>query len=138
MKASPKILSQKECKAIHLDTLAWKSSLEFVESEIQFIQQLLNSYVFEPKTPNLFERLQEFKVQLSKVTEEVEGLKNGIRKHESELGGILECDTISESHSYYQEHELMNMTFEKFYRNFRKLKSEVFSYAGTILKSNKN
>ena len=131
-------ITEKQLKHIHFVTLEWKSSLEFIKGEIQFIQQLLNSYVFEPNTPNLFERLEEYKEQLSKIVVEADQLMKSIRKHESELGGILECDTIAEDHSYYQEHELMNVTFEKFYKNFRKLKADVFAYAANILKRRKN
>ncbi|MCK8520952.1 hypothetical protein M0D21_05210 [Aquimarina sp. D1M17] len=130
--------TEKELKNIHFTTLEWKSGLQFIEGEIHFMNQLLNSYVFEPNTPNLFEKLQEFKERLIKVEEEVEKLNNSIRKHESELGGILECNTISEDHSYYQEHELMCVTFEKFYKHFRILKAEIFAYAGGILKHRKN
>ncbi|MBQ0734786.1 hypothetical protein [Aquimarina celericrescens] len=137
MKTTIKPTSEKQLKEIHLDALEWKSSLYFIEGEIQFINQLLNSYVFEPTTPNLFERLQEYKEQLKKVEEQIESLHKSIRKHESQLGGMLECDTISCDHDYYQEHESLKITYSKFYKNFRELKSKVFGYAGGILKKKK-
>ena len=138
MKPTIKPTSEKELKQIHLDALEWKSSLHFIENEIQFIDQLLNSYVFEPNTPNLFERLQEYKKQISKIEEEIQNLHQNIRKHESELGGMLECDTVSCDHEYYQEHELLETTYNKFYKKFRELKSNVFGYAGGILRTKKD
>ncbi len=138
MKTIIKPTSEKELKEIHLDTLEWKSSLQFIEGELQFINQLLNSYVFEPTTPNLFERLQEYKEQITKIEEEIEDIYRNIRKHESELGGMLECDTISCDHTYYQDHELLEVTYKKFYKKFRELKSDVFRYAGGILKAKKD
>ncbi len=137
MKTAERPLSKKELKEIHLDTLEWKSSLQFIEGEIYFINQLLNSYVFEPTTPNLFERLQELKEKIIQVEEQMSSINESIRKHENELGGMLECDPISEDHSYYQEHELMKITFNDFYKNFRMMKSEIFNYTGGILKKNK-
>ncbi len=137
MKTTPNFLSEKESKEIHLDILEWKSRLQFIDVEVYFINQLLHSYIFESTTPNLFERLQEFKQQITKVEEEILKINQSIRKHESELGGTLERDTISEDHSYYQEHELMKITFANFYKNFRKLKLDVFSYTGSILKGKK-
>ncbi|WP_298541391.1 hypothetical protein [uncultured Aquimarina sp.] len=127
----------KDLRDIHFDTLESKSSLQFIDDEVLFINQLLHSYVFEPTTPNLFERLQEFKQEINNVKKEIEELNEEIRKHESELGGMLECDTISCDHYYYEEHKSLKNRFNAFYRNFRKLKSEVFSYAGGILKNNK-
>ncbi len=137
MKTATPPSPKKELKEIHLDTLDWKSSLHFIEVETQFINQLLNSYVFEPTTPNLFEQLQGFKEQIVKMEEEIQHIHKSIQKHENELGGILERDTISYDDSYYQEHELMKMTFDDFYKNFRKLKADVFNYTGGILKKKK-
>ncbi len=137
MKTIIKPMSEKELKEIHLDALEWKSSLYFIEGEVQFINQLLNSYVFEPTTPNLFERLQEFKEQITKVEKEIQLVHQNIRKHESELGGMLDCDTISCDHAYYHEHELLKNSFNEFYKKFRELKSKVFGYAGGILKTKK-
>ncbi|GGX18809.1 hypothetical protein [Aquimarina muelleri] len=129
--------SEKELKDFHLDILDWKSSIQFIETEIQFVKQLLNSYVFEPNTPNLFEKLQEFKDQMEDVENEIQAIHLGIRKHENELGGMLECDTISCDTVYYKEHDRLSNLFNDFYKKFRQLKLKTFSYAGGILKNNK-
>ncbi|GAA4275465.1 hypothetical protein [Aquimarina mytili] len=126
--------SGKELKEIHLDTLEWKSSLHFIEVEIQFMNQLLNAYIFEPSTPNLFEHLQGFKEQIIIAEEEIAYIRKSINKHENQLGGLLEYHTISYDHSYYQEHELMKITVDDFYKSFRKLKADVFNYTGGILR----
>ncbi len=134
MKTAARPSLEKELKEIHLDILDWKSSLQFIQREIHFINQLLNSYVFEPNTPNLFERLQEYKEQIIVAEEEIKNINRSIRKHESVLGGMLEFDFISYDHSYYQEHVLMKMTFDDFCKNFRELKANIFNYTGNILK----
>ncbi|WP_074407102.1 MULTISPECIES: hypothetical protein [Aquimarina] len=137
MMAATDNTSDKELKEIHFDILKWKSSLRFIEGEIHFINQLLNSYVFEPTTPNLFERLQGFKQQITDIEKEIQHISQGIRTHESELGGMLECDTISCDNFYYKNHILVRRTFDDFYKNFSRLKSEVFLYAGGVLKKKK-
>jgi len=134
---STALASQKELKNLHLDNLDWKSNLEFIESEVKFINQLLNSYIFEPNTPNLFERLQENKITMTAIGNNILELHQNIRKHESELGGMLECDTISCDNYYYKDHLILQQNFDEFYQRFKKLKSEVFNYAGGILKKNK-
>ncbi|WP_025743238.1 hypothetical protein [Aquimarina pacifica] len=126
-----------DLKDIHFNALEWKSNLQFIKGELQFINQLFNSYVFEPTTRNLFERLQEFKDGVLRVEKEIEILEEEIKKHESELGGMLECDTISCDHYYYNKHQKLKITLDVFYKNYRRLKSEIFSYTGGVLKSNK-
>ncbi|TPN87466.1 hypothetical protein [Aquimarina algicola] len=128
----------KTLKDLHIETLNWKSIQHFIEDEIQFSKQLLNSYVFEPDTPNLFERLQVFKDEFADVRKKIDMLKESIQKHENNMGGMLECDDlISSDHVYYQEHEKLEQRFNSFHKDFRDLKSRVFLYASDILKRNK-
>ncbi|WP_109299396.1 hypothetical protein [Aquimarina sp. AU474] len=128
---------EKDLKEMHFDALEWKSTLQFIEEEMLFINQLLHSYVFEPTTPNLFERLQEFKLEIKNIEKQKEKLHEEIQKHENQLSGVFECDTISCDHYYYKEHEILKKHFSNFYKRFRMLKSEVFGYTGGILKNNK-
>ncbi|WP_271765731.1 hypothetical protein [Aquimarina algiphila] len=137
MTTEPNTILEKELKNIHFDVLEWKSSLCFIKDEILFINQLLNSYVFEPTTPNLFERLHEFRLEIEKIELILEEFNDQIKKHENQLGGMMECDTISCDHFYNKNHESLRDKLRDFYKNFRKLKSEVFSYAGGILRKNK-
>lgn len=132
------IINKTEAKEIHFEMLEWKSGLQFIAEEIQFINQLLNSYIFEPNTPNLFERLQEFKLQMAKIEEEIQEITSSISKHENELGGMMECDTLSCDVFYTEKHSSLKKAIEKFYKKYGVLKGEVFNYAGGILKKNKN
>lgn len=129
--------SEKELRNIHFETLEWKSSIQFIQGEILFMNQLLQSYVFEPTTPNLFERLQGFKLGIENLEKEVKKLQEEIQKHENELGGILECDTISCDTYYAENHNRITALFKSFYKEFQTLKYEVFKYAGGILKTKK-
>lgn len=124
-------------KNFHFDRIEWKSGLQFIEGEIQFINQLLNSYVFEPNTPNLFERLQEFKTQIEEIELDIAGIHAEIRKQESELGGMLECDTVSCDTFYDQKHTSLKKMTNLFLKRYKTFKAEVFSYAGGILKKKK-
>ena len=130
-------ISETALKDIHFETLEWKSGLQFTVIEIQFIHQLLNSYAFEPNTPNLFERLQEFKEQIIAIEEEIKNINISIRKQESGLGDMFECDTISCDNFYYKAHQSLKSTVKIFNKKFRKFKADVFSYAGAILRKKK-
>ena len=131
------IQTVQDLKNIHFTTLEWKSSLEFISDEAQFINQLLNSYVFEPNTPNLFERLQEFKEELSVLENDLKILHEHIRNQENKLGGMLECDTISCDEVYLKGIQLLEDEIITFDKKFKSLKSRVFRYAGSILKNKK-
>lgn len=127
----------KKAEELHWESQKWKSNLQFMEDEITFIDDLLNSYVFQPNTPNLFERLQGFQERLKKVKSNKKEVRNGISKHDSDLGGMIECTTDICDLEYYQKHDKLKAEVVNCTEIFKTLKSDIFNYAGGILKKRK-
>ena len=68
---------EKKIEELHWELQGWKSKIQFMEDEMLFINRLLNSYVFEPRTPNLFERLELFKEAYKKSKRVKKKIKHG-------------------------------------------------------------
>ncbi|MET7028286.1 hypothetical protein [Sediminicola luteus] len=128
---------EKKVELLYAESHNWKSSLYLVSDEVTFIDNLLNSYVFEPNTPNLFERLQKYQAQIKKNKERKIVVLDSIDKHQKDLGGMLECTDYACDLGYYQKHEAIKAEVVGFLENFQLLKSEIFNYAGGILKKRK-
>ncbi len=128
---------EKKVELLYAESHNWKSSLYLVSDEVTFIDNLLNSYVFEPNTPNLFERLQKYHAQIKKNKERKDIVLDSIDKHQKDLGGMLECTDYACDLGYYQKHEAIKAEVVGFLENFQLLKSEIFNYAGGILKKRK-
>lgn len=127
----------KKVEEMHFELQGWKSNLLFIEDEITFIGHLLNSYVFQPNTQNLFERLQDFLNRLKKVKSNKTQLRKSIVKHENSLGGMMECTDEYCDLQYYRKHDTLKAKVVNYITDFRELKSEIFNYAGGILKKRK-
>ena len=127
----------KKVEQLHWEIQQWKSNLQFVDDEITFISRLLDSYVFEPNTPNLFERLQDYKKRLQKEKTRKQKIRDVISQHENTLGGMLECKDDLCDLQYYRKHNELKLQVEECLIDFRELKSEIFNYAGGILKKRK-
>ncbi|MGW9685741.1 hypothetical protein [Flagellimonas sp. 2504JD1-5] len=128
---------EKTVEKFHWESLKWKSHFLLMEDELLFINRLLNSYVFEPNTPNLFERLMDYKSRIKKVEEKKNEAKTRLVVHESELGGLLECLAKSCDKAYQKEHESIKAEVMACIEDFQNLKLEIFNYAGGILRKNK-
>ncbi|WP_076454694.1 hypothetical protein [Zobellia uliginosa] len=115
----------------------WKSSLRFLEDEMAFIEHLLDSYVFEPDTPSLFDRLQSHKKGLQNIEVAVKKIQGQIYQHENVLGGILECNTAAFDIAFYRRHERLQFEVDFCTTSFGGVKTHIFNYAGTILKKRK-
>ncbi|MGB5818984.1 MAG: hypothetical protein WBG90_05825 [Saonia sp.] len=127
----------KRASELHWDSQNWKSHLQLMEDELAFIARLLNSYMFEPNTPNLFERLQNYQERLKNIRSEKKVVRQLISKHENDLGGMLECTENSNDMEYYRKHRLLQTKVLSCLNDFQNLKSEIFNYAGGILKKRK-
>lgn len=127
----------KKVEDLHADCRNWKSKFRFVDHEVSFIERLLNSYVFEPDTPNLFERLQDYLKRLEKNKANKVKVSQKILNHENDLGGMLECTDDICDQWFYQKHDALKAEVVGFMEDFQDLKSEIFNYAGGILKKRK-
>ncbi len=127
----------KKIEELHADFQQWKSHLYLMQDELTFIDHLLNSYIFEPNTPNLFERLQDYQTRLKKMSVNRQEICQMIAKHEKELGGMIQCTDTACDNAYYQKHEITKAESVSCLENFQNLKSEIFQYAGGILKRRK-
>ncbi len=122
---------------LHQELRQWQSNLYFMQDEILFIDHLLNAYIFQPTTPNLFERIQDYLFRLKKVKQQKEKLGTLVSNHEKNLVGMLRCTNSKCDEPYYQRHDTMKVEVTKCLKSFQMLKSEIFNYAGGILKKNK-
>ena len=128
---------EKKIEDLHRDFQQWKSHLYLMEDELTFIDHLLNSYVFEPNTPNLFERLQNYLRRLKKAKMNREEVCMLIAQTEKDLGGMIQCTDNTCDQTFYARHEKTKAEAVSCLENFRNLKSEIFQYAGGILKRRK-
>ncbi|MGB5203316.1 hypothetical protein [Eudoraea sp.] len=119
---------------LHLDTQKWKSSFSLMNDELVFIKQLLHSYIFEPNTPNLFERLQDYLERLKLIKSDKANVQNRMVQHENNLGGAFECSNSKCDEDIHVEHEKLKANVANCLQQFQILKSEIFNYAGGILK----
>ncbi len=130
-------VQKKKKEELHNDCRYWQSTLCFINDEIVFIKRLLSSYIFEPNTPNLFERLQDYQERIRSVEQKRAQVLDNITSHDNSLGGILECADDACFDGFEHKHEVLKSTVVTFNEEFKLLKSEIFNYAGGILKKRK-
>ncbi len=137
MEKQTEIIDTMKLEEMYRDSQKWISTLHFIGDEIGFIDKLLNSYVFEPTTPNLFERLQDFLKRLESSKSRLDELYGASCAHERELGGLMECTTLPDNLEIEMDHTSLIDGIIEYQGKFNMLKSEIFNYAGGILKRRK-
>ncbi|WP_318312802.1 hypothetical protein [Flagellimonas crocea] len=131
------MIRERKIEIIHDELQDWKSYLQFIEREMVFIKGLINSYMFEPKTEKLFDRLETFKKQFTASRKNKKSLNKAIKEHENGLGGIFECSQAECDNHYYEKHQSLKEEMTDYIKTYIELKNEVYDYAGSILKKRK-
>lgn len=119
---------------MYQESKEWLSHLNFMADEIVFFDNLLNSYVFEPDTPSLFEDLQKYQDRLKKSKKLCSNVIGDVVEHENKLGGLLEILHSSLDKSYQTIHQQFRGKVEDCLNDFRRLKTDLYAYASGILK----
>ncbi|NNJ88197.1 MAG: hypothetical protein HKP53_02235 [Eudoraea sp.] len=119
---------------LHQESKKWISHLNFMTDEMTFFDNLLNSYVFEPDTPLLFEDLQKYQERLKESKKLSSKVIKDIIEHENELGGLLEILNSTLDKAYQTKHQQYRVDVEVCLNDFRRLKTDLYAYAAGILK----
>ncbi|MCG2461763.1 hypothetical protein K8352_13475 [Flavobacteriaceae bacterium F89] len=122
-------------KKLYWHVQHWKSDLQFMEDETNFVEQLLNSDIFKPNMPNQFERMQDYLGRLDEFKERKTRLGKVILKHENRLGSLLErYDDDALKTSIFLRQDDLEMEVLSCTDDFKNLKAEIFNYVGGTLK----
>lgn len=127
----------RKVQGLHNELKSWKSNIQLITDETLFMSHLLNSYVFQPNTHNLFECLQNYQHRLKKIKNTKTKLKKNISLHMSKLAGMMECTDQYCDLEHYQKHNVLKASVVDYCSTFRELKLEIFNYAAGILKKRK-
>ena len=124
----------KKIKELHWKTQQWKTHFQSIEDELILAERLLDSQIFRPKTRNLFERIQEYKIRIEKIKNTKEKLRSDISIQENNLGSMLDCTDNECELSFYRYHDKLQTKVDSYFENFQKLKLEILNYTGEIIK----
>ena len=135
MKNNRTVLNRtQKIEQLHWHIQHWKSDLQYMEDETDFVERLLNSEIFEPNRPNLFERLNDYLKKLGIFKSRKTKLQKLISIHENLLGTVMESDDDRVVTNFYLKHDDLEMEVLSCTDDFKKLKMEIFNFVGSTLK----
>ncbi len=128
---------QRDTELWYREVHKWISEIHFAQDEMDFVKKLLNSDVYEDKTPNLFERLQEYLGLVASFEGELEDFESDLLRYENELGTFLELIVPNDA-ELKSRHLELGQNLGVILGKFRMLKSEIFQYTGGILRKRRS
>lgn len=123
---------------MHFSSLQWKSELDFIEDEHHFFEDMLKEYTMPIIESKLFSRIKDLIDQLSESKKELDILHTEVSEHMKRLQRLVEnVDEPKEGRQYRQEHKKILQEINKFSRNYKSLKKDIFEAVSQVLKQQK-
>lgn len=120
---------------MYWDCQNWKSILRFIDDGTILIEGISNAYVFVPNTPSLFEELQDYRWRLKKFKIMKIAVRKRITDHEKFSKGLMEVGDSKLHQQLHKNHELLKAQVADCSERFLDLRSEIYRYAISIIKS---
>lgn len=112
----------------------YKSRLDLLKKELDFFRHVLDSNIFHPKTPNLFERIAHFKKEIDINLKTTAQLSSEIERQYNDVQLKLECDELSCDAYFVSRNDEIELNVVNFLTQTAQLKSDMMEYLkGLIL-----
>ena len=123
---------------MHEASRNWLSELRFIKDEQQFLSNLIKSYTLQLIDASHF-------AESKKIVETLEALQKKNKKyietvkaHENELLIMVDgIDQLQEEEAYRNEHRTLLVNINYYFKEYRKLKKQVFRAIEDIMKHDK-
>ncbi|MCK0131743.1 hypothetical protein MWU59_09530 [Flavobacteriaceae bacterium F08102] len=123
---------------MHHNTMDWLSELAFTHDELQFFEELINSFTFQLVDTQWFSKSKLLVGQISQTEKSNKDLVKIITKHRNELKIMVDqVDQLSEEENYKKEHMRLIVLVRDFLAEVKSLKSALFGLIQEVLKKDK-
>jgi len=125
-------------ETMHKGSLNWLSELRFAKDEQLFFDDLVKSYTLQLIDSKHFKESKKIVDQLSAQQKETDVLIDTIVNHEKGLNIMVDgIDQLKEENAYKDEHGKLIIQVSLFLKNYRILKTELFTLIKSIIKEGK-
>jgi hypothetical protein len=138
VKSTPKYVEWLNAELMHEESSKWLSELRFIKDEEHFFEDLIKLFTLQLIDSKNFSKSKETVELLKSLRVKNIELINSIVIHERELKIMVDGkDQLKEEDAYKVKHRELLIAVKKYFKEYRKLKSQLFKTVKGIMKSEK-
>lgn len=123
---------------MHYSAQQWSSSIDFIEDEHHFFEDMLQEYTMPILQSDLFSEVKALITELSKSKSKQKELKTRLAQHKKGLEILVDgIDQPEEEKKYKEEHRRLLSEVQNFTGEFESLKKRIFEIVSRALKKDK-
>lgn len=138
IETSPKYIEWLNAELMHEESTRWLSELRFIKDEEHFFEDLIKLFTLQLIDSKNFEGSKEIVSQIKSLRIKNTELINAVIIHEKELKIMVDGkDQPKEEALYKEKHRGLLILVKKYFKEYRKLKSQVFKTIKNVMKIEK-
>lgn len=138
IKTTPKYIEWLNAELMHEESGKWMSELRFIKDEESFFEDLIKLFTLQLIDSENFSKSKEIVELLKSLRVKNIELINSIVIHERELKIMVDGkDQLKEEDAYKVTHRELLIAVKRYFKEYRKLKSQLFKTIKGIMKSEK-
>ncbi len=123
---------------LHEISLNWVSELKFIKDEQHFLDELMQNYMLELLSGNVYKKSKKVLNDLSEERKDLEPLFKEIINHHNALAILVDGkDQPVEEKQYKDDHRALIIKVNEYLINYKDTKRKVFELIKTIMKREK-
>ena len=120
---------------LHDDVIRMKSTLQYIEDDIENVTNRVSGKSYKYQIPNLYEKLTLFGEELKTIKDRLKKSLNRIGKFENRLNTLMECDTAICDSAFFEEHQEIKTRMERLKMDYKILKSKIILFTQSLEKN---
>lgn len=115
----------------------WLSNLQFDQTELQFLEDLVNKYFIAIIDQSGVQEMKHIAEKITSLNEQLLAITESVKKHQSDLSLLMESVATKEEEWFRSEHHKLEVRLLQFSKDLRALKVEIFAVSEKALRSEK-
>ncbi|MEL6810306.1 MAG: hypothetical protein AAFP76_03105 [Bacteroidota bacterium] len=123
---------------LHEASLGWRSELEFIKDEQQFLDSLIKNHTLQLVSGELYAKSVAVISELLAEEKEVTSLLNRVYAHLNRLEVLTDgVDQLEDEKSYKEEHYILKIEVSRYSSDYRITKAKIFDLIKELMKKGK-
>ena len=119
---------------LHQETILWKSEIDFIHDEMQFLEHLLSSKYIDCLSSGLVKKIEISTKKIYEEKKEGKILINYISKHNSTIAKFIKNEDTLKYNSFLDFHKKVTIKVENFIKKYKRLKKQIFEAIEKVMK----
>ena len=124
----------KNSEELHEESKQWHSEIQFITTEIQFLEHLLSANYINCIEVGLYKKIEVFVNQLLEEKKIGKTLIGIINKHEKILSDLISTESVTSNKHFLDSYNKLEKELHNYTKNYSALKQHIFKIVETVMK----